>query len=37
MAAGADALIVVVHDDPEHAFRDGDQTITRDALARMSP
>jgi 3-deoxy-7-phosphoheptulonate synthase len=28
VAAGADALIVEVHDDPEHAMSDGAQTIT---------
>lgn len=28
VAAGADALIIEVHDDPEHAVSDGSQTIT---------
>jgi 3-deoxy-7-phosphoheptulonate synthase len=28
VAAGADALIIEVHDDPEHAMSDGAQTIT---------
>lgn len=28
VAAGADGLIVEVHDDPEHAMSDGSQTIT---------
>lgn len=35
VACGADALIVEVHDDPEHALSDGSQTITPDAFARM--
>jgi len=35
VAAGADALIVEVHDDPEHAMSDGAQTITPDAFAKM--
>jgi len=28
VAAGADALIIEVHDDPEHAVSDGSQTLT---------
>jgi len=28
IAAGADALIIEVHEDPEHAVSDGAQTIT---------
>src|SRR5271165_6122037 len=35
IAAGADALIVEVHDDPEHAVSDGSQTITPDAFKLM--
>ncbi|RUL85523.1 3-deoxy-7-phosphoheptulonate synthase [Tautonia sociabilis] len=35
IAAGADGLMVEVHDDPEHAMSDGAQTITPEAFARM--
>jgi 3-deoxy-7-phosphoheptulonate synthase len=35
VAAGADALIVEVHDDPEHAVSDGSQTITPAAFGQM--
>jgi 3-deoxy-7-phosphoheptulonate synthase len=35
VAAGADALIVEVHADPEHAASDGAQTITPAAFAQM--
>ena len=35
VAAGADALIVEVHDDPEHAMSDGAQTITPAGFAEM--
>jgi 3-deoxy-7-phosphoheptulonate synthase len=35
VAAGADALIVEVHDDPEHAVSDGSQTITPGAFSQM--
>ncbi len=35
VACGADALIVEVHDDPEHAVSDGSQTITPAAFAQM--
>ena len=35
VAAGADGLIVEVHDDPEHAMSDGAQTITPEAFERM--
>ena len=35
IAAGADALIVEVHDDPEHAVSDGAQTITPAAFGQM--
>jgi 3-deoxy-7-phosphoheptulonate synthase len=35
VAAGADALIVEVHDDPEHAVSDGAQTITPAAFGQL--
>jgi 3-deoxy-7-phosphoheptulonate synthase len=35
IACGADALIVEVHEDPEHAMSDGAQTITPAAFGRM--
>ena len=35
VAAGADALIIEVHDDPEHAMSDGSQTITPAVFERM--
>lgn len=35
VAAGADGLIVEVHEDPEHAVSDGAQTLTPAAFARM--
>ena len=35
VAAGADGLIVEVHDDPEHAVSDGSQTITPAAFGQM--
>ena len=35
IAAGADGLIVEVHDDPEHAASDGAQTITPAAFLQM--
>ena len=35
VAAGADGLIVEVHEDPEHALSDGSQTITPAAFADM--
>jgi len=35
VACGADALIVEVHDDPEHAVSDGSQTITPAAFALL--
>ena len=28
IAAGADGLIIEVHNDPEHAWSDGSQTLT---------
>jgi len=33
VAAGADGIIVEVHNDPEHALCDGEQSITPDAFA----
>jgi 3-deoxy-7-phosphoheptulonate synthase len=35
IAAGADALILEVHDDPEHAVSDGAQTITPAAFGEL--
>src|SRR5271167_2569983 len=35
IAAGADALIVEVHEDPEHAFSDGAQTLTPAAFKQL--
>ena len=35
VAAGADGLIIEVHDDPEHAMSDGSQTITPAAFALL--
>jgi 3-deoxy-7-phosphoheptulonate synthase len=35
VACGADALIIEVHDDPEHAASDGAQTITPAAFSQM--
>ena len=35
IAAGADGLIIEVHDDPEHAMSDGSQTITPAAFAQL--
>jgi 3-deoxy-7-phosphoheptulonate synthase len=35
IACGADAIIVEVHNDPEHAMSDGSQTITPAAFAQM--
>ena len=35
IAAGADALIIEVHDDPEHAVSDGSQTITPAVFAQV--
>jgi 3-deoxy-7-phosphoheptulonate synthase len=35
VACGADALIVEVHDDPEHALSDGSQTITPAVFEQM--
>ncbi|WP_422927272.1 3-deoxy-7-phosphoheptulonate synthase [Singulisphaera sp. PoT] len=35
VAAGADGLIIEVHEDPEHAMSDGSQTITPAAFGEM--
>ena len=35
VAAGADALIIEVHNDPEHALTDGAQSITPQQFADM--
>jgi 3-deoxy-7-phosphoheptulonate synthase len=35
IAAGADGLIIEVHDDPEHAMSDGSQTITPAAFLEL--
>lgn len=35
VAAGADAVMVEVHADPEHAFSDGRQSLTPEAFAEM--
>lgn len=35
VACGADALIIEVHEDPEHAVSDGSQTITPAAFAQL--
>jgi 3-deoxy-7-phosphoheptulonate synthase len=35
LAAGADGIIVEVHNDPEHALCDGEQSLTPDAFASL--
>ncbi|MDR2731512.1 MAG: 3-deoxy-7-phosphoheptulonate synthase [Treponema sp.] len=35
LAAGADGIIVEVHNDPEHALCDGEQSITPDAFSLL--
>lgn len=35
VACGADALILEVHDDPEHAVSDGSQTITPEIFGKL--
>ena len=37
VAAGADALIIEAHLDPEHAMSDGAQSLTPTALAQLMP
>ena len=36
-AAGADGLIIEVHNDPQHALCDGPQSITPDAFSKLVP
>jgi 3-deoxy-7-phosphoheptulonate synthase len=35
IAAGADGIIVEVHNDPEHALCDGEQSITPEVFASL--
>jgi len=35
LAAGADGLMIEVHNDPEHALCDGEQSLTPDAFASL--
>jgi 3-deoxy-7-phosphoheptulonate synthase len=35
IAAGADGIIVEVHNDPEHALCDGEQSLTPSAFATL--
>jgi 3-deoxy-7-phosphoheptulonate synthase len=35
VAAGADGVMVEVHPSPEHALKDGGQSLTFDSFARM--
>ena len=35
-AAGADGLIVEVHNDPPHALSDGQQSLTPEAFAELT-
>lgn len=37
IAAGADGLIIEVHPNPDHAIKDGAQSITIDAFEKMMP
>ncbi len=37
VAIGADALIIEVHHNPDHAIKDGAQSITHDQFAAMMP
>ena len=37
VAAGADGLIIEVHNDPEHALSDGPQSLTPDQFDRLMP
>jgi 3-deoxy-7-phosphoheptulonate synthase len=37
VAAGADGLMIEVHNDPERAMSDGPQSLTPDAFARLAP
>ena len=35
LACGADGLLIEVHDDPEHAMSDGEQSLTPDELGQL--
>jgi len=35
IAAGADGIMVEVHNDPEHALCDGEQSLTPDSFADL--
>ncbi|MDR1253362.1 MAG: 3-deoxy-7-phosphoheptulonate synthase [Treponema sp.] len=35
IASGADGIIIEVHNDPEHAFCDGEQSITPDSFSEL--
>jgi 3-deoxy-7-phosphoheptulonate synthase len=37
VAAGADGLLIEVHPNPDHAIKDGAQSITIEAFERLSP
>jgi 3-deoxy-7-phosphoheptulonate synthase len=37
VAAGADGLIIEVHPDPDHALKDGAQSITIETFEEMMP
>ena len=37
IAAGADGLMIEVHNDPEHALSDGPQSLTPEAFERLVP
>jgi len=37
VAAGADGLIIEVHPDPDHALKDGGQSLNIDAFAQLLP
>lgn len=37
IAAGADGLIIEVHPDPDHALKDGGQSLNIDAFAQLLP
>ena len=37
VACGVDALMIEVHNDPEHALSDGPQSLTPEAFERLVP
>ena len=37
IAAGADGLIIEVHPDPDHALKDGAQSITIESFEELMP